>query len=59
MTQASIKSLTKPLNFVEFLAWEADGAQYDLLADGSWIEVPEEAEIREFPGKNLPIAVVL
>ncbi|MEM9005451.1 MAG: Uma2 family endonuclease [Cyanobacteria bacterium P01_F01_bin.86] len=45
MTQASFKSLTKPLNFVEFLAWEADGAQYDLLADGSLIEVPEEAEI--------------
>ncbi|MEL7314949.1 MAG: Uma2 family endonuclease [Cyanobacteria bacterium J06559_3] len=45
MTQASTKSLTKPLTFSEFLEWETDGVQYDLLADGSLAEVPEEAAL--------------
>lgn len=42
MTQANPKSLTFP----EFLEHnETDGIRYDLLADGSLIVVPSEAEI--------------
>jgi hypothetical protein len=36
---------TRPLSFGEFLEQETADGQYDLLADGSLIEVPEEAEI--------------
>jgi Uma2 family endonuclease len=36
---------TKPLTFVEFLERESGDVQYDLLADGSLVEVPEEAEV--------------
>jgi Uma2 family endonuclease len=36
---------TRPLSFAEFLEQETGDVQYDLLADGSLIEVPEEAEI--------------
>lgn len=42
MTQAK----TKPLTFAEFLERsDADGIRYDLLADGSLVAVPSEAEI--------------
>ena len=42
MTQARAKNLT----FAEFLEYgDADGVRYDLLADGSLVEVPSEAEI--------------
>jgi Uma2 family endonuclease len=41
MTQAK----TKPLTFVEFLEQETGDVQYDLLADGSLVDVPEEAEV--------------
>jgi Uma2 family endonuclease len=36
----------RPLTFAEFLDYgDADGGRYDLLADGSLVEVPSEAEI--------------
>jgi Uma2 family endonuclease len=42
MAQAKAKNLT----FAEFLEYgDADGGRYDLLANGSLIEVPSEAEI--------------
>ena len=42
MTQAK----TKPLTFAEFLERnDTDGIRYDLLADGSLVAVPSEAEI--------------
>ncbi len=42
MAQAKAKNLS----FAEFLEYgDADGARYDLLADGSLVEVPSEAEI--------------
>ncbi|MFG6094031.1 Uma2 family endonuclease [Leptothoe sp. ISB3NOV94-8A] len=42
MTQARLK----PLTFAEFLERnDADGIRYDLLADGSLVAVPSEAEI--------------
>lgn len=42
MTQAQ----TKPLTFADFLERnDTDGARYDLLADGSLVAVPSEAEI--------------
>lgn len=36
---------TKPLTFVEFLERETDDGQTDLLADGSLVAAPEEAEV--------------
>jgi Uma2 family endonuclease len=36
---------TKQLTFVEFLERETSDVQYDLLADGSLVAVPEEAEV--------------
>ncbi len=50
MTQAKAKNLT----FAEFLELgEGDEVRYDLLADGSLVEVPSEAEINSALVMNL------
>ena len=46
MAKPMIQATPKSLTFAEFLEWDhPDGIHYDLLADGSLVAVPSEAEI--------------